>query len=91
MEGVITIALIVGIPLVVAVARPRRAALAALLVVGLGYATVRLALDDLHPTQLDDLAWAAIVYGVMSALILGGWAVGRVVGRRVHAAKARTA
>jgi len=91
MEGVITISLVLGIPLIVAAIRPGRAALAAVLGIGLGYATVRLAFDDWHPTQLDDLAWAAIVYGVMSTLILGGWLVGRAVGRRARPARAGAA
>jgi hypothetical protein len=91
MEEVITVSLVIGIPAVVAAIRPSRGALAAVLAVGLGYATVRLTLDDWHPTQADDLAWAAIVYGVMSALVLGGWVVGRVVGRRARPARAGTA
>jgi hypothetical protein len=91
MEDVITLSLAIGIPAVVAVIRPMRETLAVVLAVGLGYATVRLALDDWHVTQLDDLAWAAIVYGVMSALVLCGWLVGRAVGRRARLAKAGTA
>lgn len=90
METVITLALAIGVPAVVAVARPTRAALAAVVVAALGYATLMLALDDLHPTQLDDLAWAAIVYSVMSLLVLGGWGLGRAV-RRVRPARQRTA
>jgi len=91
MEEVITISLVIGIPLVVAAVRPTRAALTTVLAVGLGYAMVRLALDDWHLTQLDDLAWAAIVCGVMSALIIGGWLIGRAVGRRARPARAGTA
>lgn len=91
MEAVTTISLAIGIPALVATVRPSRAWLVTVLAFGLGYATVRLALDDLHPTQLDDLAWAAIVYGLMSALVLGGWVVGRAVGRRARPAKAGTA
>jgi uncharacterized membrane protein len=87
MEGVITISLAIGIPAVVAAIRPTRLGLTLVLAVGLGYATVRLA-EDLHPTQLDDLAWAAIVYGVMSALVVVGWLVGRAIRRRARPASA---
>lgn len=90
-ENILTLSLVIGVPAVVAALRPSRAALAALLAIGLGYATARLLLDDLHVTQADDLAWAAIVYGVMSALVLGGWLGGRAVGRRVGPAKTRAA
>ena len=88
MEDVITISLAIGIPLVAGAIRPTRGTLAVLLAVGLGFVTVMLVRDDWHPSQLDDLAWAAIVYGVMSALIVGGWFVGRTARRRARLAGA---
>ena len=87
-EALVIIALAFGIPATAAALRPTWESLVVPLVVGLGFVTFMLARDDWHPTQLDDLAWAAIVWGVMSALVVGGWLAGRTVGRRARLAKA---
>lgn len=87
-EGLIIIALAFSIPFAAGALRPTRETLAVLLAVGLGFVTVMLVRDDWHPTQADDLAWAAILWGVMSALIVGGWFAGRAARRRTRSVSA---
>ncbi len=83
-EALVIIVLAFGIPATAAAIRPTWESLAIPLAVGLGFVTLMLARDDWHPTQADDLAWAAIVYGVTSAIVVCGWLVGRTARRRAR-------
>jgi hypothetical protein len=83
-EALVIIALAFGIPATAAAFRPTWESLVVPLVVGLGFVTFMVARDDWHPTQPDDLAWAAILWGVMSALVVAGWFVGRTARRRAR-------
>lgn len=89
MEGLVIIALAFTIPLAAAAVRPTRGMFAVVLAIGLGVVTYFHAADgDFHPSQADDLAWAAITYGLMCALVVGGWLVGRLARRRTRPAGA---
>jgi len=98
-EDIVIISLAIGIPLAVGAIRPTRGALGVLLAIALGFVTVMLGRDfldvqpghDRWPPEMGDLAWAAIVYALTSALVVGGWLAGRTVRRRTHIASAGSA